>query len=268
MNARLILAGALLAGATQTAFAHETWLTPSAFRAAAGERVRLDLSSGMGFPRLESPIRAERIAKAAFRLAGAQAALTGFEAGTESLRIHQAFPRDGVATIWLDLKPKEIELTDDQVTEYLDEIDARPEVRSAWAARKGQAPWRETYVKHAKTFVVVGGSGSDASWGEPVGSMLELVPKTSPAGLRAGGRLAVRLLAQGRPLPGLPVGLMVEGKPGRVFQTTDGQGEAVFSIPQMRQAGRAMLFAVRLVPAGDGTSWSSDFCTMTFAVRP
>ena len=93
-----------------------------------------------------------------------------------------------MATVWLDLKPKDITLDDGQVAEYLDEIGATDELRSEWAVRKGRVPWKETYTKHAKSFVAVrGGDGDDRSWAEGVGSALEIVPATSPFAVEVGG---------------------------------------------------------------------------------
>jgi hypothetical protein len=79
-----------------------------------------------------------------------------------------------------------------------------------------------------------------------------------------GQDFTVELRANSKPLPAASIGLMMEGAPGRVFRTTDAGGRATF--PAAKE-GRAMIFAVRLLPANDGTSWSSDFCTMTFQVR-
>lgn len=246
------------------ALAHETWMIPSSFSAKVGEEVRLDVSSGMAFPRLESPIRAQRVAGARYRLGRVNARVAALKTSKTSLELRQAFTNAGVATVWLDLKPKEIALADDQVAEYLDEIGATDELRSVWARRKGRVPWKETYTKHAKSFVAVGAANDDRSWAEGIGSTLELIPTTSPFTVEVGGELTVELQAGGKPLANFPVGLMVDGSTERVFRTTNTGGRATFPVAR---EGRALLFAVRLVPAPDGSSWNSDFCTMTFAIQ-
>lgn len=254
----------LVAIVASVASAHETWLIPTTFSAKVDEELRFDVSSGMAFPRLESPIRAERVDGARFRIGTDAAAVTSLKTLKTSLELRHAFKSAGVATVWLDLKPKEIALTDPQVAEYLDEIGATEELRTTWAARKGRLPWKETYTKHAKSFVAVGDINDDRSWATGTGSPLELVPMSSPFEAKAGGELTIELQAGGKPVPGLPVGLLVEGSKQRVFRTTNADGRARFPIAR---AGRALLFAVRLVPSADGSSWNSDFCTMTFAIH-
>jgi uncharacterized GH25 family protein len=264
MDKRAAVVTTLLLICAGSALAHETWLSPSAFRTKVGGEVRLDLTSGMEFPRLEGAIQPERVARAAVRLRGVESELSGLSAQKASLSMRQSFAKEGIATLWFDLKPKQIELTDDKVAEYLDEIDAAPDVRATWATQKGKVPWRETYTKHAKTFLAVGNTGDDRSFGDAVGSALELVPATSPLAARVGNDLTVRLLAGSKPLASVAVGLLTEGGARRVFKVTDADGAATFPLSR---AGRAMLFAVRLARADDATSWSSHFCTLTLEVR-
>lgn len=105
------------------------------------------------------------------------------------------------ATIWVELKPKSIELTPSQAEEYLEEIDAPTTVREQWAGRQSGAQWREVYVKHAKTFVRQAEDG-DRSLALPVGTSLEIVPETDPTRLHAGDEIAVRLLKDCKPISG------------------------------------------------------------------
>lgn len=244
---------AFLAAATATA--HETWLIPARFDAAPSEVVSFDLTSGMDFPERGTPAPADRIAQAVYRLGGTNGRLT----------LSQSFATSGIATVWVDLKPREIELNDAEVAEYLDEIGASDATRALWARRKGRVPWKETYTKHAKTFVAVGFVDGDRSWAEPAGDGFELVPLDNPLSARAGGRLAVRVLDRGEPLANAPVGLMVEGSKERIFRTTDPKGEATFPLPR---AGAALLFAVDLRPSADGARWTSEFTTATFRILP
>jgi len=264
MRARDLAAGLLGTTLFASALAHETWMMPSVFSAKVGEVVRFDVSSGLAFPRLESAIKAERVATAAYRLGQDVAEMKSLTTTGTSLVLRQAFPKGGVATVRMDLKPKDIEQTDDEVAEYLDEIDATADIRSIWAGQKGRVPWKELYTKHAKTFVAVGQAPPDRSWAIGVGAELELVPTTSPFTIEAGHEFTVELQANSKPLPNLPVGLLMEGASNRVFRTTNADGRATFPIAT---TGRAMLFAVRLRLANDGRSWRSDFCTMTFAAH-
>jgi hypothetical protein len=64
--------------------AHETWVLPSKFVATPGEEVRFDVTSGMTFPAPESPIRADRVASAAYSLNEVEGEIHEFEAGDTS----------------------------------------------------------------------------------------------------------------------------------------------------------------------------------------
>ena len=184
--------------------------------------------------------------------------------GDKSLIVARSFPKNGVATVWVDLKPREIELTEDKVTEYLDEIGATDELRTLWQARKGRGKWQESYAKHAKTIVAVGDTAGDQSWATPVGMPLELVPISNPLTARSEQKLTVQILREGKPLPRWPIGMIVKGQQRRQFETSDAEGKVTFAL---RQAGEALLYAVHLRPQGDGPRWQSDFTTLTLKVR-
>jgi hypothetical protein len=62
------LAGALLACAV--ARAHDTWILATPSDGASRRAVRLDMTSGMAFPALESRIRPERVTRAMVRASG------------------------------------------------------------------------------------------------------------------------------------------------------------------------------------------------------
>ena len=192
MRTRRLALVALL-GLAVVAHAHETWLVPSTFVAKVGETLRIDLTSGMAFPRLESPIAADRVASATCRLGKNPVEVRSLEAAETSLVLRHTFSHNGVASIWVDLKPRNIELDDGEVAEYLDEVDASAEVRRLWAEQKGKVGWKETYTKHAKTFVAVGDIGGDSSWKVPAGTTLELVPESDPFRIAVGDDIVIRI---------------------------------------------------------------------------
>ncbi|MBS0265543.1 MAG: DUF4198 domain-containing protein [Planctomycetes bacterium] len=246
------------------ASAHETWIVPSRFDTKVGEEVRFDITTGTEFPAPEMVVKPERIAKSGWRLGQQPGEVAEFREGDKSLIVTQAFPQPGVATVWVALKPREIDLADDKVVEYLDEIGATDELRKTWQARKGQGIWKESYAKHAKTFVAVGEPAGDESWGTPVGMQLELLPVSNPFAARTGQKFSVRILREGKPLPRWPIGLVVQGQTKRQFETSDADGKVTFTL---RHAGDALLFAVHLRPQGEGSRWQSDFTTLTLKVR-
>lgn len=253
----LFIASALLA--------HDTWLLPLLFRVPRGSRVTLELSSGQGFPRNESAIAPERLDTAAYRL-GSRIGNLAPEPGTDALRLHARFEDAGLATIWVSLRPRTLDLTPAQVDEYLPEIGAADSVRAIYE-RGTPRRWRESYRKFAKTFIQVGVSpNQDVSWFRPVGQALELIPNTDPTVVRVGMVLAVTLLKDGAPLVGQAVGADAEGEQMGTLQTTDANGSVRFTLIR---PGRWLVRATQLRrSAQPGLDWESDFATLTFAVRP
>lgn len=251
-------------GLTAPALAHDTWIAPTTFTSPPGVVVRLDLTSGMAFPRPETPVKLPRVAGASWRLGGEAGDILDRQMSDSSQVLRHVFSRAGVATIRVDLHPREIELSDKNVAEYFEEIHAGADIRSAWAGLAGRVPWKETYTKHAKTFVLIGEGPGDDSWKVGVGAPVELVPGASPCQAVVGRVMPVTLLMNAEPLAGQPVGLLVEGDSTRVFHETDAAGRATFALTR---PGRVMLFTVRLRLDRATMTWTSDFCTLTFDIR-
>jgi len=164
----------------------------------------------------------------------------------------------------MQLKPKDIELTDDDVAHYLEEIRAPEEVLRGWAAQKGREKWKELYTKCAKTFVAVGNTEADRSWAQPVGLLLELVPLTDPAAWRVGQETKFKLLRNAKPLANTAVALHAEGDTGSRYATTNVDGVVTFPL---EKAAPSMLATVHLRPPAPGLPWESEFSTVTFEVK-
>lgn len=264
MTLRTVTAVLLLAAVGRGASAHDTWLRVAASPAESGSPIRLDLTSGMAFPALGTAIRKERVAQARVRLGGTTAPIERLAVAAKSLRLEIAPAAKGVATLWVELHPRELTLTPALVQEYLHEIGASEEIAARWAARPEPKRWREVYTKHAKTIARVGpgagGTAVDTSWRDPVGLRLELVPESDPLALHRGGTFTVRLLKDGKPLAGLAVG--AERARKRVFETSDSEGRVTFALDQ---AGPWLLAATELREGPEGR-WESDFSTLTVEV--
>ncbi|MEP6769823.1 MAG: DUF4198 domain-containing protein [Acidobacteriota bacterium] len=218
----------------------------------------------MSFPALEFAIASDRLAAVRVRLAGATRDIPGASAGRRSLHLSLPASGEGIACVWLETKPKSIDLKPGQVREYLEEIGADPAVGRTWAA-KPNAGWREVYVKHAKTFVAVGEKNDDRSWETPVGMRLEIVPESDPTRVRAGDRFAVRLLGDGRPVAGFSLGMVHAGEKAGVLRKTDAEGRAVF---EPARPGWILIRATDLrLSASPDRDWESDLSTLTLRVR-
>ncbi len=201
----------LCAALATAAFAHDTWLVAQRSTVPAGGSVTLDLTSGMAFPALDYAIKPDRVARASVRLAGKTSQIKGRKSAAHSLRFSAPLAETGIATIWVELAPKSLDLKPAQVKEYLDEIGASPEIRRAYEAAPEPRRWREVYAKHTKTFARVGQPQEDRSWAEPVGMALEIVPEKDPSTLHAGDDLPVLVIRQGKPALRSPSGSCGKG---------------------------------------------------------
>lgn len=262
-NAGLTLWLAVLTSAP--ALAHDTWLIPNRFAVPTESRVQLDLTSGMSFPALAAAIKPDRVDRAGCRLSAQRFAIADLSPEAKSLRLHASMPGLGIATCWVALKPRTIELTPRQVQEYLHEIGAADSVRQQWNKAAQPKRWREAYTKEAKTFLRVDAPRPDNSWAEPVGLALEIVPEKDPTTFHAGDTLPVRVLKTGKPLPMFPLGIVHEGKSRGLIRKTDSQGRVTF---RLDRAGRWLLRGTELrsAPQADG-DWESTFTTMTINVK-
>lgn len=245
------------------ALAHDTWLLARPSTVQPGTPVVLELTSGMAFPQPETAIKPERLERTGMRLGGATSALGNRRSAARFLQLEATPAKPGIATLWVELGQKSIDLAPGEVKEYLDEIGAPGAVRARWARMPEPRRWRELYSKHAKAFARVGRPEGDRSWAEPVGMGLEIVPEKDPTALRPGDELPVRVLLHGKPMASFTVGLVRQGEQG-TLKTTDVQGRVAFPIGK---SGRWLLRATDLRPSSKPEAdWESDFTTLTFEV--
>jgi uncharacterized GH25 family protein len=260
------LAVAALLVAAGSALAHDTWLLPSTLRVPVGREVTLSLTSGMIFPVDDFVILPSRVKRADVQLAGATTALGSGRRAARALRYTWTPAKEGVAALAVELAPKTLTLAPGLIKEYLDEIDASPATRSTWAQMPSPKRWRESYTKHASTFIRVGNPGADSSWARPTGMGLEIVPERDPTALAAGDTLAVRVLRGGTPLAGFVVGARHAGATKATFFPTDANGRARVVLPT---SGQWLLAGTDLRRSTKANlEWESDFTTLTLAVLP
>lgn len=247
---------------TAAGLAHDTWIAPDAFRTARRTAITVSLTSGMEFPKLDHPIQPDRVAEARLRTSARKVIdLSGASVSANALLFRQALSTPGVTLFWVRLHPRPSELQPQQVREYVDHLGlGDPEaVVKQW----GGGVVRYRYTKFAKTFVRVG-KGSGGAWSEPAGLRLELMPLSDPTAARAGGTIAFRLLADGRPLKRYPVTVTHEGSTESKSARTDETGSIEIDLPA---SGRYMVKAATLEASREsGFDWDVDFTTATLEV--
>ena len=253
-----VFAIALSAG---NAAAHDTWLLPAKFRVPAPGEIVAEGTSAMHFPTPEVAMHEDRIARSGVRLAGKTTALETGDATSAVLRFRARPATSGVAVLWVESRPRTLDLKDAEVEEYLKEIGAWETAGAEWK-RAGRKPWRETYVKFSKSHVSVGTAERDRSWSEPVGLGLEIVPETDPTALRVGDEVRLRVLRNGAPLAEQAVGAQPAGRQTGL-RRTDANGRVTL---RADRAGFWLVKVTSIRPAPREGEWESQFATLTFDV--
>ena len=262
---RVFFPVALVLIVTVMAAGHDTWLSPRRFYVKQHARVVFDLTCGMSFPVLETSIKPDRVDAAGCRLDSEFVKFDKPMNAPKSLVFLATFDYPGVSTCWIELNPRQLELNAKQVEEYFEEIDATQAVRDRWNNMKAPRRWRESYVKHAKTFVYVGNSRDDQSWSEPVGMALEIVPVNNPAHLKVGDELSIRVLRKNKPVGNVRVNMVLAGEKQGEFQTTNGEGVTALRI---NRAGKYLIRVTDLRPSTKpDLEWESDFTTLTVEIK-
>lgn len=250
---------------TVPAGAHDTWLAPDRYRAAAAGPVTLSLSSGMEFPKLDHAIAPDRVASAKWQTARNRGELPTGTSAAHALEF-RADVGQGITVYSVVLHPRPSKLKREQVREYIDHLGI-PNANAAFTEWERTAKSNETgyrYMKYAKTFVRTGAADTSRVWAEPAGMRLELIPQNDPTSLTAGVTLEVLLADRGKPLPRYPVALLREGAKEPINAVTDAEGRVRLDVPE---AGRYMLRATILEPSEDkAAAWDVHFTTMTFEV--
>lgn len=243
--------------------AHDTWVLPQRASVNPGQVVSFDLTSGMAFPANEVGVKPERLARASMRMGETVTDLIRESAGKKALRLRARFPDSGVAAIWIESKPRSLELKPAEVKEYLTEIGAWESVGKRWES-EGTGKWRESYTKHTKTYVRVGRPDEDESWSRPVGMDLELVPESDPTQLVAGEELSVRLLENGQPVPDVAVGLLAGKAKSGSLSKTDSEGRVRL---RFERSGWWLIRSTVLEPSSKpDLDWETRFTTLTVFV--
>jgi hypothetical protein len=235
-------------------------------RVRVGQPLALTVTSGSAFPKEETSVAPSRIDRSEVRLGGEIDPLPRPQITPRALHYLWTPKAQGVATISFEVAPRSIELKPAEIKKYLDEIHAGPAVIAQWDSVPAPRRWRESYTKHAVSYVRVGPASPDSSWKTPMGLALEIVPEGNPAAITAGGRLPVRVLFNGSPVAGFSLGARLEGRAKSAFVTTDTSGRAL--VPLLVK-GRWLLFGTHLRRTNEpNLEWRSDFVTMTTYVAP
>lgn len=189
------------------------------------------------------------------------------DGATPLLRLRLAKP--GGHLLSLERDPARVQLRARTFNRYLEDEG----LLAALAARKRAGElWQrgnERYTRYLKTFVQVGDVADGVST-RVVGQRLELVPERDLSGIKAGDRLGVTVLFEGRPLAGAQVEAFTRGPGGSRSQampvSTDASGRAEFTIAE---AGTVLVRTVHMqrCVGCEGADWESFWASYSFAAR-
>lgn len=244
--------------------AHDTWLLPGSLRTPVNRKVVLSLTSGEAFPVDDFAIDPKRVTRANVRLANKSTPLATPVSATNSLNYTWIPSSAGIAAIAIELASETLTLAPDKIEEYCTDINASQSLSATWDSVPKPRQWRESYTKHAATFVLVGESASDSSWRQPLGMGFEIIPDVNPTTIKVGDVLRVHAVRAGKPVANLEVGFQYENDKHVSFATTDSAGQTQM---KLSRAGRWLVNATSLRRTrATGLEWESDFATMTIAV--
>lgn len=259
----LFITVALAAISSTTALAHDTWIMCDPSVVPSGRTVSVRITSGEKFPTLDTAPDPERVAKAEWRIGDKSGTIDTFTKDASSLVASGRVSTDGVAVVAVELKPKEIELTPDQVTEYFDEIGAPAAVRKAYEDDGASAGFHETYTKHAKTYVKIGSGGDAGGALGPVGFSIDFLPDSDPTALKVGDTFAIKVIRGGDELESSPIRVVCGATGQATLPRTNKTGMIVVDITS---PGWWLVSTTQIRHKGAGV-WESDFTTMTFYVE-
>jgi uncharacterized GH25 family protein len=266
----LLAALVLQACCVTSAVAHDFWMEPGEYWLKPDAVTPMTLQVGHGPFRQRSPISLSRITRFdAITPNGALADLRGNlhpGGAAEDAEIH--FQNAGTYVLVLQTDDRaESHLPALRFNDYLEVEGLTPALEQRVRARRMDADGSENYSRCAKAIVQIGPSsaGSQAQVTKPLGLPLEIVPEQPPYAEPRPDSLPVRVLYEGRPLPGALVKLTRLEHDEVPFETrlTDRSGRTSFTMPK---GGTWLLNVIwtKPLPSSRATDFETIFSSLSF----
>jgi uncharacterized GH25 family protein len=254
------------------ALAHEFWLEFPRLRLQPGDAASFRLLVGSDFagkPWRNQPGKVLRLLRY-----GPADSTDLTPAPTDTLNGTVRFAQPGTQLLALSTADAFIEMNGPQFTAYLREAGLDYILKKRQELGHADQPGRETYRRRAKALVQVGSpealpAAQDTAYRRVLGLPLELVPEQNPYRLAADKSLTVRVLRQGKPMPGAQVGVWQRqpgGEPATHFSTRANQNGRI--LLRLSGPGPYLLAVVDMQPAPatlrTRADWQSTWATLTF----
>ncbi len=253
----------LLALTGGPADAHEFWLQPIDYRPRVGASVPIVQRAGTEFAGLSYPYLRDDTLRFSVIGPGGERAIKAIEGDDPAAEV--TFTKAGLTTVVYHGAPNFVvfdtfaKFEESLKYEHLDTF-----IGAHQQAGKPQTKIKEQYSRYAKTLVSVGkGDGLD----KPIGLPLELVAERNPYELKPGEKLSIRLLFEGKPLPGITIKLFSHANPAEPgLFVTDEAGSIAVDLPK---TGEYLVHTVHMREprVDESADWISLWASLTFA-RP
>lgn len=216
--------------------AHDFWLQPARFWIGPGASVPIAILVGHGVNRAPWGVASDRV------LLLRDVGPTGVVDHLPAIRARSVasipamrFKAPGTHILVLQSGHAVSDLPAVRFNDYLKEEGLTPAMRLRSQTRSTASPGREIYSRRAKALVQVGpATRPQHHVTRPVGLTLEIVPERNPYAPSATSAFPVKIIYEGKSLPGALVkltNLNADQKPVAV-RTSDSNGRAVFNIPK------------------------------------
>lgn len=268
-KASIMLSLVLVSIFSVSLFAHDMWIQgkPELFLNKPGQ-VTLAITVGGVFPVPEFPVTKDRIARFLLIQHDGNRETLEWDVLEKESRATIELKSPGHAYVFVEQKPRYIELTADQFNEYV-QHEGMPHI---YHLRKDKGildePARELYTRYVKALIHVEPIGdNDNFFTQPLNTKIEFIPLKDPC---HGGSVPFKLLLDGKPLADQVIQYGTDSKAIREVKT-NAQGEATLDI---NQEGLWIVKTIHMEYhpkevsfEGKKVNWVSHWATLTFQVR-
>ncbi len=250
--------------------ADDYWLEVQPLTPSAGSELSLSLWLGKDFvPESQQEIHQARTLAMRHMTHAADVDLLPRTRDGVLALLHLQLAQPGGHLLSLERNPAHVQLRARNFNRYLEDEG----LLAVLAERKRSGElWQrgsERYSRYIKTFVQVGDVADGVST-RVIGQRLELVPERDLAGLKAGDRLGMTVLFEGRALANAQVETFTRGPGGTSMRpqlaSTDAAGRVELTIAE---AGTMLVRTVHMqrCVGCDGVAWESFWSVYSFAAR-
>jgi uncharacterized GH25 family protein len=262
---RAALLSLALAGLAAAVRAHDFWIEPSSFHPALGSELAVSLRVGQDFRGNPVPRNPKLLRSFVLVSSAGQTPVGGLPGADPAGSVRIADP----GILWIEYRSgsSPVTLEAEKFEKYLAEEGLDTILEARKKRRDSGKPGREVFSRSVKSMLVAGPSAhTPQGFDRVLGLTLEIVPETDPTRLGPEGSLPVRVIHDGRPLPGVLLVAMNQAEPEKKLTArSDGKGRATLRLPRK---GVWLIKAVHMhaAPAGVDADWESVWTSMTFEV--